>query len=87
MNAVCGIRVLVEVVLLLLSPIEELDSNLLEQSEGEKVLVLLLIGSNPLTEGVDLGSDLVSGTVINDLVVADDLLLEVLVDLRGAREP
>ena len=77
MDSILGICVSIELILLLLSPVEELDSNLLEESEGEKVLGLLLIGSNSCSERVDLGSDLISGSVIDNRVITDYLLSDL----------
>ena len=84
MNSVCRITVSIKLVVLLLSPIEELDCNLLEECEGEKVFLLLLVGGNSCFERFDLRSDLICGSVINDLVISDDLLLELIADSCGA---
>jgi len=82
-NTVLCVGISVELVLLLLSPLEELDSNLLEECKREKVLILLLIGSNSLTERVDLGCDLVGGSVIHDVGITDDLPSEIVCNGSG----
>ena len=78
MNSVCCICISIELVVLLLSPLEELDSNLLEECQGEKVLGLLLIRSNSFLERLNFRSDLISGSIVDDIVITDDLLLELI---------
>ena len=84
MDSILGICIRIELILLLLSPVEELDGNLLEESEREKVLGLLLIGSNSCSERIDLGSDLICGSVIDNGIITDYLLSDLLAYRSGS---
>ena len=84
MNAACGIAVGIKLVALLLAPFKELDGDILKECEREKVLILLGIRENALTERFDLGRKIVGRTMIDRLKITDDLLSEIRIDIdRG----
>ena len=84
MNAFFCYSIGVKLVFLLLSPLKEFNSNLLKQSEGKKIFVLLAVWSNSFSERINFRSNLISGTVIYDILIADDLFLEFVVNRSGA---
>ena len=50
MNTVLRVGICVEPVVVLFSPLEEFNGNLLKESEGEKILILFAVRSNALLE-------------------------------------
>ena len=64
MDAVGMIGIGVNAVLLVLAVLEELQGNLIEQSIGQHVLVLLQVACGDLcAELIQLGSEIVSGAI------------------------
>ena len=84
MDTVLGVSLIVKIIFLLLSPIEEFNGNLLKQGERKKVLILLTVGSNSLTKRINLGCDFICGPVVNDILVANNSSLKIIGDRRGA---
>ena len=74
----------VESILFGFSPLKELCGDLLEQSIGENVLVLLDILCALFSEGVKLGRKQICGTAGYRLFVTDDLFSELFGDGSGA---
>ena len=82
MNACIGISVGINSILLILSVLEELESYLLEERVRKYVLVLLKISCGNLrAQSVKLGSEIVCGTVIDNLCVLTEDLLDELVPI------
>ena len=86
MNTRCRISVLcIELIFLRFAVLKEFESYLLKERVGKDVLLLLdKTCGNCRAELLNLGSEIVSGTVSDHLLVTDDLLYEFGVDLNGS---
>ena len=83
MNTALFVCVLVDVIFLRLSALEEIKCDLTEQRIGENVLLLFCVGCDLLAELIELGLEQVCGAAGYLGAVAEYLLLEIEVDGCG----